>query len=154
MRYVRPTSGFSVIEVLVVVGIFFIVSGLGLFVSLESYRGSCFNADRDLLVALLERARAESMSNTCYGSCTDGMPHGVHVDTANNTYVIFQGAAYASADPINSSFEANPSIIKTGSDVVFSELTGATVGATFTLSGGGRISTVTISTDGQISWTN
>ena len=146
--------GFSMLEVLVVLGMFAIVAGFGLFVSMETFRGSNFHSDRDLLVALLQRARAQAVNNMCTGSaCTDGVPHGVHIET--DKYVLFQGSAYSSSDPLNSTFSANPSVTRPASqDVIFAQLTGNTSATSIALSGGGRSSTISISAQGQITWDN
>ena len=74
--------GFTMIEILVVIGLFAIAGGFALWVSMESYRGSSFFADRDMFVAVLQRARAEAVNNVCLGAgCTDGKPHGVHIQS-------------------------------------------------------------------------
>src|SRR4051812_38879538 len=79
---VISNAGFSLIEILVVMGLLVLMSGFGLFVSMETYQGSNFSCDRSLFVAALQRARAQAIHNMCYGTCTDGVAHGVHVDTA------------------------------------------------------------------------
>lgn len=142
------------LEVLLVIGMFAVFAGFGLLVSMETYRGSNFHADRALLVSLLERARAQSMSNMCSGAtCTDGAPHGVHIEAAK--YVLFEGASYSSTDPENASFDADPSSSHSfAGDVLFTQLSGTTTGATITLSGGGRSSVLIVSPEGRITWTN
>ena len=161
MKTTARARGFSMLEILVVLGMFTIVAGFGLLVSMETYRGSNFHSDRDLLVSLLQRARAQSINNLCSGStCADGKPHGVHIDAANYAYVLFQGSTYIPGDPLNSSFDSDRSssrdILPLGvSDVIFSQLTGTTSSViSITLTGGARTSTISISPEGQITWTN
>ncbi len=142
-------------EVLLVIGIFVILAGFGLFVSMETYRGSNYHSDRALLIATLQRARAEAINNLCTGSgCTDGAPHGVHIQT--DKYILFQGATYNAADTANVAFDADTNSTHSFSgDIVFSQLTGNVAApVTITIAGGGRTSDITISTVGQISWTN
>ena len=147
--------GFTFFEVLIVMGILVIVGGFALFVSMETYRGSNFRSDRNLLVATLQRARAEAMNNICTGTCTDGEPHGVHVQS--DAYIIFQGSSYNANDSNNAPFDSNTIVTKTPSslDVVFSQLSGTTTPVMITLSdSAGHVSTTTISSGGQITWTN
>ena len=145
------------IEVLVVLGMFAILAGFGLMVNMENYRGSSFHSDRDLLVSLLQHARAQSISNKCGGSnCNfNGKAHGVAIQGTN--YVLFQGTDYASRDTSEDAvFAANQSVTHAGAtEVTFSQLTATTsASATFTLTGGGKTSDVVVSTEGQITWTN
>lgn len=146
--------GFSLVEVLVVMALFAIVGGVGLLVSMESYRASSYHSDRALLVTLLQRARVQSLANLCSSSgCTDGAPHGVHVQS--DAYILFEGSSYNSADTNNAVFGADTNTTHsfTG-DVIFSQLSATTSATTITLSGGGRTSDITVSSEGGISWTN
>lgn len=149
-------KGFTLVEILVVVAMFTIVGGIGLLVSMDSYRGSSFYADRNLFVATLERARAEAIHNICFGTCIDGKPHGVHI--ASGTYTVFQGISYAARDAtLDATFSANSSFTHTGlTDVVFTQLSGTTTNVgDITLSDkANHVSTTTIGSEGQITWTH
>ena len=133
---------------------FAIVGGFALFVSQETYRGSNFRSDRDLLVATLQRARAQAMNNICFGTCTDGKPHGVHIES--DKYIVFQGSTYDSSDSNNATFQSTITTAKTPStlDIVFSQLSGTTTAIAVTLVGGGHTSVISIGSEGQITWTN
>lgn len=148
--------GFTFFEILVTMGIFIMVGGFALFVSMETYRGASFRSDRDLLVSALQRARAQAMNNTCFGAgCADGEAHGVHIQS--DKYVIFQGNAYDSSDPNNAAFDSTITTTKTPAtlDILFSQLSGNSAPATVTLTdAAGHASAVSVSVEGQISWTN
>lgn len=130
---VKNGAGFTLIEVLIVIGIFALVAGIALFVSMDSFRGYGFRSERDALVGILQKARSQAISNVCLGACggNDGEKHGVHFDLAGKKYVIFQTTANyttgrdASADqvvPINNdavSFTPSPP-----PDIIFNQLTG------------------------------
>jgi type IV fimbrial biogenesis protein FimT len=157
----KSTKGFTLIEVLVVLSMLAIVAALAVFVSMDTYRGSSFRADRDLLVALLQHARAEAIHNICAGtSCTNTSPaadttHGLYVGAT--TYTLFQGSSYAlrtTAEDQNYSEDALVS--RTGAtEVVFQPLTGTVAAqATITLTGSGKTSVITIEPSGRIWWTN
>jgi Tfp pilus assembly protein FimT len=154
-REKNRSSGFTLLEILIVIAMSMLVGGFALFVSMETFRGSTFHSDRNLLVATLQRARAQAVNNVCIGVCTDGKPHGVHIQS--DTYVLFQGSSYSASDPLNAVFESSVTTIKTPAtlDIVFSQLSGATSAATVTLSdAAGRSSVITINAEGQITWTN
>jgi prepilin-type N-terminal cleavage/methylation domain-containing protein len=148
--------GITMIEVLVVMGIFVLVSGFALLFSVDSLRGSTFQGDRDLFVSLLQRARAQAMSNMCTGSgCTDGKPHGVA--RVGNTYVLFEGSSYATRTPAaDSVFTASEAVTRTGdTEVVFGQLSGTTtLRKEFTHTSAAHVSTTTVETNGRIFWTN
>jgi len=146
-------------EVIVVMGIFAMVGGFALFVSMETYRGSSFHSDRNLLVATLQRARAQAINNICLGTCTDGKKHGVAIRPTEypDSYVIFQTSNdYAARDvPQDAPFEASPISGQTGdSEIVFEYLSGNSNPASITLTGEGHTSVITIGAEGQITWTN
>lgn len=152
------------IEILVVLGLVGVIGGFALFVSMETFRGSSFHSDRDLLVAALQRARAESMNNTCIGTCTDGKIHGVAVKPADHpsSYVVFQtSSTYAgrstSDKDVDSLFGASPAITPGGSlsEVQFSQLTGnPVVSGDISLTGLGKTSDIHIESEGRIYWSN
>ena len=149
--------GFSMIEILVVLAMFVMMTGFGLYVNMENYRGSSFHSDRDLFVSLLQHARAQAISNKCGGSnCNfNGKAHGVFIQS--DSYVIYQGTASTSRDfSEDAVFAANPSLTREGDlDFNFSQLTATTSGdKTMTLAGGGKTSDITVSSEGQITWTH
>lgn len=144
------------LEVIMVMAIFILVSGFALLFSMDSFQSSTFHSDRDLFVSILQRARAQSISNMCTAAgCTDGKPHGVTV--VGNTYVLFEGSSYATrASDADSVFEAHAGVTRFGdSEVVFAQLTGIpTVQREFVHTGTGHISTTTVQSNGRITWTN
>ncbi len=150
--------GFTMIETLVVMGIFALIGGLALFVSMETYRSSSFRSDRDLLVAVLQRARAQAINNVCFGTCTDndGQPHGVRIES--DQYIIFQGDTYSSSDPNNAAFDSNPLSNRTGAtEIVFEQLSGDTSCSPtceISLTQGSQSSVISVTSNGRISWTN
>ena len=150
----KSGNGFTFLEILVVMGMFALVAGFALFVSMETYRGSNFRSDRDLLVAALQRARAEAMNNICLGTCADGKPHGVHIQS--DKYVVFQGSVYDSSDANNAAFQSTVTSTKTPAtlDIIFSQLSGTTTATAVTLTGSGHTSVISIGSEGQITWTN
>ncbi len=151
--------GFSMLEVLVVMGIFVLVGGFALLVSMESFHGSNFRTDRNTLIAALQRARAQAVNNICLGPvCTDGKPHGVKI-LPGGSIVIFEGATYATRDAgVDAIFHTNAAAMSGANEFVFSQLSGTTScasGCAVTMTDqAGHISTATTSAEGRIYWSN
>lgn len=157
--------GFTLIEVLIVMALIVFVAGFGLIVNMESYRATSFRTERDTLVALLQKARSESINNMCFSAaCTGGKPHGIHMGA--HQYVLFQGESYATRDValdevVGARYLGLTTTAPSFNDIVFSRLAGTTTpnpGGTQTLtlvdSAGVETSVITVSLEGQISWTN
>ena len=148
-----PTGsrGFTMIEIVVVFGLIAVVGAFTLIFSMDAYRGSSFRSDRDLFVAGLQRARALSMNNMCSDSlCSDGSSHGVKI-LSNGTYVIFEGANYASRHQnTDSIFKFNTATTTTFNEIVFSALFGTASVDTIVLTGQGHSSTIKLNTEGRI----
>ncbi len=159
------TRGFTLMEIIIVIGLLVIIAGFALVVSLDDYRGYNFRNERDVVVAVLQKARSQAINNMCFEApgvtCTDGVSHGVYFGSSGS-YIIFQGASYASRDAaLDEVIEAGTGLVAiTGTNsVVFDRLSGnATVSpsaSTLTLTDErGKISVFTIESNGRIWWTN
>lgn len=151
----KTQAGITMLEVLVVMCIFVLVTGFALLFSVDSFRGSTFQGDRDLFVSLLQRARAQAISNICSAStCTDGKPHGVAI--VGNTYVLFEGSSFATRTAeADSVFGASQSVTHAGdTEVVFGQLTGTTTAQKkFMHTSARHVSTTTVESNGRIFWT-
>ena len=159
-RQVTGREGFTLIEVLVVMGIAAILAGLGLVFSLDFYRSYAFNSERDLVVGLIQKARARSMSNinqTYFGVCIK-----------NGSYILFSGACSCDANnSANEVYPAHPSIANSNLVVSFEQLRGrssfydvASCNATAATNGSVTLSqygtagpaTISVNAEGQIQW--
>ena len=152
----RHNSGFSLIEIIVVLALTSVAVGCSLFFSMDSYRSQSFYTDRDTLISLLQHARAESLANACAGSsCTAGVPHGVYIE--NTDYILFQGASFATRDEAQDGVvEASPLVVHASmSEVVFEAQSGDVLhpGVIHLSDTSGHDSILTIGSEGQISWT-
>ena len=156
--------GFTLLEVLVVMGLLIVVAGFGLIVSFDDYRGFNFRNERDIIVNVIQKARGQAINNMCYGAgCTDGKPHGVYFGTAGK-YIIFQGASY---DATHLSADAQQDEVIDAKDgaAALSGMTSATFnrlradattvgGTALTVTQSGRTSVITIEPEGRVWWTN
>ena len=156
--FTHNAPAFTLLEVLIVMAIFIMVAGFGLFVSLDTFRGYSFRNERDVVVSVLNKARSQSINNMCFGtSCTDGKAHGVYFGVAGN-YVVFQGASYATRDTALDEVVAasHKGATVTGtSEVVFAPLSAVVASpATITVTADSHSSVITVGTEGQVVWTH
>ncbi|NUM25495.1 MAG: type II secretion system protein [Candidatus Buchananbacteria bacterium] len=85
--------GFTLIEMLITVGIILVVAGLSIpFLFSYSVSGDVTTYANDI-ERTLRRAQLQSINGYT------GMPWGVYFDEAQNKMVIFQGSEYVSRDP-------------------------------------------------------
>ena len=138
-------KGFSLIEVLVVTGLLTFLAGVGIVVSMQSYRGYLFRSERDLLVAVLESARSRALKNI------GETPHGVHIEP--DAFVLFAGAAYSSVAPENERIPRNSSVtISEDEEIIFSQLSGDAASSSIVVSDGVHIKRISINDEGRIDW--
>ncbi len=153
----KTTLAFTLIEVLVVIGLISIAAGIGLLFSLDSYRSSSFYTERNSLVSLLQHARAQAQHQVCEGgSCKTGVSHGVSIQLQG--YVVFQGPDYATREREYDAFieRDSPITIHGLKDVVFESESGnvITTGAIVLIDSAKHRSEISIGSQGQISWTH
>lgn len=143
----RLLFGFSIMELLIVVAIVLMLSGLGGFVGLDFYRSYVMNSERDTLISLLMRARNMAQTNINQAS------HGVYM--TGTAYTVFQGDSYASRNIIyDETINMNPSVSASGlREVVFERLDGGTGNSgDIVLSNKNRSITVSLNSEGRINW--
>jgi len=143
----RSGAGFSIIELLIVVAVILMLSGLGGFIGLDFYRSYVMNSERDTLLSLLMRARNMAQTNI------NQAPHGVYI--TETAYTVFQGDSYASRNIIyDETIGMNPSVAASGlHEVVFERLDGSTGNSgSIVLSNKNRSITVSLNSEGGINW--
>ncbi|MDB5259162.1 MAG: seg [Candidatus Taylorbacteria bacterium] len=118
-------SGFSLIEILVVIAISGLLSAitLGVFVTFQKSKG--LSSDTETVVETLRQARSQSLSSK------DSSAYGVHFSTSKIT--LFTGSTYATTSSSNLNFDLvatdavlSISLFGGGSNVVFNRVTGET----------------------------
>ncbi len=149
--------GVTFIEIIIVLGLFAMLGKFALLISFDTYRQSSFHSTRASLISVLQHARAKAMSDVCIGAtCTQGTSQGVFIES--NQFVLFQGSSYALRDiDADEMVEANPATSHSGlQEIVFAASSGTVsqVGSIVLADTSGHISTTTIGSEGQISWSN
>ena len=148
-------SGFTYIELLIVVGLIGIILSFGMAMGMDSIGRSSVTQERDLFVSLLlSGARAQALANV------GGVSHGIHIDNDNHRYILFDGATYDSSASTNRvTLFTNESVGVTGAEnIVFEQLSGNVKDLdddetiTLTIRGGGAEGIITINKVGQINW--
>ncbi len=139
-------KGFTLIEVLVVLGVFILLAGATAILSLNSINRSTVSSERDLIVQMLLGARARALANV------DQMRQGVYIDSSN--IIAFEGDTYPGVNqrstPRNSAITVSPS----PTTLVFDRLSGSAYSGagTVTLTQSGQSYTIDINSEGRIEW--
>lgn len=150
MLHNTKSSGFTLIEVMVVLAIFGALMLMGLFFDFTFYRGTSFNTDVDVFASVLQRARARAINNI------NEADHGVYVDS--DEYVLFQcsnpGCSYSSGrnPAFDQEISRNPGLgFGTFSEVVFTQLSGnSNFDGNIQISGYGKTASFSLNYEGLI----
>ena len=117
--------GFTLLEVMMVIGLVTVVLGATLFFDVNNYRGESFRAERSNLVVALQTARADALNNV------HQIKHGVAINPNGYAgYVIYEGDSFAVSSPdtrvsIPASYHIEL-VSPSPSEVVFTQLSGDT----------------------------
>ncbi len=145
----RFSSGFTAIELLVVVAIIALLAAVGGLIGFDALGRSSVHSERDLLVSLLTSARARALANV------NEKGHGIHINL--NEFVIFEGTTYNISDPKNRSVGRNTGVTVTtvpaNADIIFNQLSASVViPVGISLTQGGQTDAVDINSQGRVEW--
>ena len=137
-------KGFTVVEMLIVIGILAVIFSIGGPIAWNFYLDYQFDSEFNLLTALLRNARNLSMVNHNESS------HGLYIDSSS--FVVFQGQNYASrVVSLDKSFPRNAAISITGpNELVFAALSGQTSSSTYNFTGGRQTKEIFVNPEGLI----
>jgi prepilin-type N-terminal cleavage/methylation domain-containing protein len=140
-------SAFTLIEVLVVIALLGVVASFSVLMGTDALARATAHSERDLVVTLLEGARARSLANI------DETPHGLHIDASS--YIVFMGSAYSAGDPDNESTPKDSAVTVSGpTDIIFDPLSGnvGTGEGTLLFADGTSEASIDINEQGRIDW--
>jgi prepilin-type N-terminal cleavage/methylation domain-containing protein len=128
-------KGFTLVEILVVVGLVGLVIAIGSLVNINFYTRELSFSEEEVLIGVLQNARSRSMNNV------NAIPHGVHYKNGDEFYEIFSGNSYPGIEQIiisrpksENTTNSNVEIIKDGDnewEILFDQLSGDTGDAGF-----------------------
>jgi prepilin-type N-terminal cleavage/methylation domain-containing protein len=119
------TRGFTLIEVLITIGIFIILTSIVMSTFFLYRKNQSLSLDTQTVATILRQARSQTLSYK------NSSVYGVHFNTTD--VVLFAGSSYDPSSPTNESYLLNYSdtivtvtLTGGGSDVIFQRLTGET----------------------------
>ncbi len=139
-------AGFTIMEMIVTLGILVILLGLTTPFVVHFYRRYQLDNERSILLSILRQARNLSMD----GESTSD--HGVQV--ATNQFTLFTGTSYTLRDTSkDQTFSRVNNVTATGSSsITFRYLTGKSSSSSFTLDDGTKTGKIYVNTEGRIDW--
>jgi len=103
----RNSSGFTFVELMVVMAIISIYFGLSSINLIKIQRSSSIEAAKNLLVADLRQQQIRAMSGDT-GTGTSSQDYGIHF--SSNSYILFEGSDYVEEKPSNFTINLDPSL--------------------------------------------
>ena len=144
------TSGFTLLEILIVVAILAVVATIGTGIYRNLAKRVEFDEARAVFVSDLKHARALAMSGE------NALAWGIRIqNSTDDTHALFSGTSYV-AGTVNTTTTLPTGVTwespteGNNTDVVFSRITGTTTAATITMTSEGVSQTITVTAVGHI----
>lgn len=139
-------KGFTILELMLVVGMLIVIFSLGFPIAFDFYKNYQLRAEGDKFISLLETTRNSSMINL------NQLPHGIYRD--NDNFIIFEGNSFAAR---NQSQDQNFPRAKTISvagpnEIIFNSLSGQADSSAFVFNNGIKSFNIYVNQEGQINW--
>ncbi len=141
-------NAFTLIEILLSMGIMLILLGLTMPFTIHFYRRYQIVTERNLLLSLLRQARTLSFAGA--GSAD----HGVRIASASYTYTLFEGSSYAGRNQSkDQTFDMASNVAFTGPpDAIFKYLSARTASVSFTFDNGALKEKIYVNKEARIDW--
>ncbi|MEK7654449.1 MAG: prepilin-type N-terminal cleavage/methylation domain-containing protein [Patescibacteria group bacterium] len=140
----KYSSGITLIEILIVLGIAALLLGAGAPVAYNFYYQAQFESEYSLLFSTLQQARNLSLVNH------NKSAHGVYLES--ETFITFQGSSFAArtASQDREFPRATQVTISGPVEIVFAALSGETSSSTFSVSNGDRSRDIFVNAEGLV----
>ena len=148
---ISKRSAFTLIEIVISVGILTTLAGFGLFVAVDQYKNYVLTSERNTVVSLLQKARGRALNNI------SEKRHGVAIQPTGkpSSYVLFRGLSYSARDPIyDEEVPVSQAISFSGiTEFTFKQLSGdALTAGTVTISTTEKSLSIAVNSEGRITW--
>jgi len=136
-------KGFSLIEILVVIGLITLIAAGGYMISIGGFQRYAFSAERDLVLNLLQKTRSRAMNNVLQS------PHSLVI--SDTEYTLFSDDGDTDNDDI---FPRNTSVVISPTTIEFEQLSGNVVmgAGVINIDQGVQSAQIEVNTNGRISW--
>ncbi len=138
---IKPETGFTLIEILIVISLCALLASLLPFESLKQIGKRSLEAERTQAFVMLSEARARALNNI------DSLPHGVHFE--KNKYTLFRGPRFEENASSNEMYETQ-NVEVDSPDILFDNLSGSAAVATVTLRYSSSTTYISVSHEGTI----
>ena len=124
----KKFTGFTLIEVLVVMGIIAVIFSLSVLAVLNIQKGQLLDNHTWAVVSLLRQAQNQALNGVSVDG-TNQTNFGVHFDDTAGQYTLFRGDSFDPSDPYNFT-QSLPSglsfhlTLPSGNNVIFNKITG------------------------------
>ena len=156
----KLNEGFTLLEILVAIGILSFIFALGLFISMDFAKSYNFQSQNDMVSSVLQKARGQSVNNI------NQVRHGVHFQGSPLQFIIFECpsgtpqctsyTASASDFSITPSYDISITAPSLPFDIIFDQLNGDCLSCgsavNITVNDGTRSYTIEVNSEGKISW--
>lgn len=143
-------KGFTLLELLLVIGLLTVLLGSTLFMSVDTYKKYLLYTEQRIVVAILEKARSRAINDVHTSS------HGVCF--YDEQYLLFEGTSCAVDETVSEHIMANKIVAQKSSfastfpSIVFSQVAATATPVTIEMTDGTSVVYITVNYEGAIAW--
>lgn len=152
----KNEKGLTILELILVIGIFAVIAGVASVQLANFQRGTVLESTSKDVVSALRLAHDKAMLGEDGNSNGQGDPWGIRfANSTSDSYATFFGATYDINNVKETAYLSPPLAFTaptegTNTDVIFTKLSGTTTAATITIGDNGQTKTITVDASGRI----
>lgn len=156
-RFGFHERGLTLLELILVIGIFALITGVASVQLANFQRGTVLESASKDMVSALRLAHDKAMLGEDGNINGQGDPWGIRfANSTADTYASFYGATYNVNNVKETTYLSPPLTFSTpaegnNTDVIFTKLSGTTTASSITLTDGSQTKTITVDTSGRVS---